>query len=48
MEEEVKFKRQQIQRLTTELKSHYYHDNFFVDPDKKFIKLLQEIIVLFP
>ena len=38
-------KRDEITKITDELKSHYYKNEFFVDPDKKFIDLLQRITV---
>jgi len=44
-EEKIKLTQMQIQNITKELKSHYYLDEFFVDPDKKFINLLEKIIV---
>jgi hypothetical protein len=45
--EEIKQKKDEINRITNELKSHYLIDEFFVDPDKKFLKLLSKIIVNF-
>jgi hypothetical protein len=44
-EEAIKFKKDEISKITNELKSHYLVDEFFVDPDKKFMKLLEKIIV---
>jgi hypothetical protein len=44
-EEKIKLTQLQIQNLTKELKSHYFLEEFFVDPDKKFISLLEKIIV---
>ena len=44
-EEKIKLTQMQIQKITKELKSHYYLDEFFVDPEKKFINLLEKIIV---
>jgi hypothetical protein len=44
-EEKIKLTQMQIQNITKELKSHYYLDEFFVDPEKKFINLLEKIIV---
>jgi len=35
-----------IQELTSELKKHYYYE-FFIDPDKKFVGLLEKLIVNF-
>jgi hypothetical protein len=43
-DEEFKFKKEAIKDITHQLKSHYYED-FFIDPDKKFISLLETIIV---
>jgi hypothetical protein len=44
-EEAIKFKKDEISKITNELKSHYLVDEFFVDPEKKFMKLLEKIIV---
>jgi hypothetical protein len=38
-------KKDEIMTITNELKSHYYKNDFFVDPDKKFINLMQKITV---
>jgi hypothetical protein len=38
-------KKQEIKNITEELRSHYYKNEFFVDPDKKFINLIQRITV---
>ena len=46
-EEELKLKKDVISDITKQLKSHYYIDEFFVDPEKKFINLLEKIIVIF-
>jgi hypothetical protein len=46
-QEEFKFKKEVINEITHQLKSHYYED-FFIDPDKKFISLLEKIIVNIP
>lgn len=46
-EEEIKFKKEEINIITNELKSHYFLEEFFVDPDKKFAKLLEKIIVIY-
>ena len=43
--EELKLKKEEINQITNELKSHYLIDEFFVDPDKKFLNLLSKIIV---
>jgi hypothetical protein len=43
--DEINLKKQEINEITNELKSHYLIDEFFVDPDKKFLKLLSKIIV---
>jgi len=43
--EEIKFKKDEINKITNQLKSHYLIDEFFVDPDKKFMDLLSKIIV---
>ncbi len=43
--EEMQSKKEEIDRITNELKSHYLIDEFFVDPDKKFLNLLSKIIV---
>lgn len=44
---EMPNKRHILEKLTEELKSHYYLDEFFVDPDKKFLKLLEQLINFF-
>jgi len=44
-DEKIKLTQLQIQNLTKELKSHYYLDEFFVDPERKFLNLLETIIV---
>jgi hypothetical protein len=44
-EQEIQLKKDFITTLANELKSHYYIDEFFVDPEKKFIGLLEKIIV---
>jgi hypothetical protein len=44
-EDEIKLKKDFITNIANELKSHYYIDEFFVDPEKKFISLLEKIIV---
>jgi hypothetical protein len=41
----MKLNKDEIYKITNELKSHYYMEEFFVDPDKKFIGLLEKIIV---
>jgi hypothetical protein len=38
-------KKEEIENITKELKSHYYKNEFFVDPDNKFINLIQKITV---
>jgi hypothetical protein len=43
--DEIKLKQDEICKLTNELKSHYFLDVFFVDPEKTFLKLLEKIIV---
>jgi len=40
-----KHKKDEISKITTDLKSHYLIEEFFVDPDKKFFTLLERIIV---
>ena len=47
MEEQLKFKKKLIEKIADDLKSHYYKGEFFVDPDKKFISLLETIIKFF-
>lgn len=42
---ELKTKKDEIYKMTSELKSHYFLDSYFVDPDKTFVKLLEKIIV---
>jgi hypothetical protein len=42
---DMKLNKDEIYKITNELKSHYYMEEFFVDPDKKFIGLLEKIIV---
>jgi hypothetical protein len=44
-EEVIKLKKDEINKITNELKSHYYVEEFFVDPEKKFMGLLEKIIV---
>ena len=44
MEEQFKNKKHHIEKIVKELKSHYFGD-FFVDPDKKFISLLDKLTV---
>lgn len=44
-EDTIKLKKSTIDEITKELKSHYLLEEFFVDPDKKFINLLGKIIV---
>ena len=39
-------KKEEIIKITDELKSHYFKNEFFVDPDNKFIALLQKITVI--
>ena len=46
-QKEIISKRDQIDQITNELKSHFLIDEFFVDPDKKFLNLLSKIIVNF-
>ncbi len=41
----MKMKKELILEITNQLKSHYYEDEFFVDPEKKFLSLLDKIIV---
>ncbi len=38
-------KKDEIKKITDELKAHYYKNEFFVDPDKKFLSLIQKITV---
>jgi hypothetical protein len=45
-EDELRLKKEVITNLTNELKQHYYIDEFFVDPEKKFVGLLERIIVI--
>ena len=40
-------KKDEILEITNELKSHIYKEDFFVDPDKKFISLLERITVFY-
>jgi hypothetical protein len=44
-DETMKMKKELILEITNQLKSHYYEDEFFVDPEKKFLSLLDKIIV---
>ncbi len=44
-EEAMKMKKDEINKITNELRSHYYLEEFFVDPEKKFMGLLEKIIV---
>jgi hypothetical protein len=44
-DEKIKLTQLQIQNITKELKSHYYLDEFFVDPERKFLNLLETVIV---
>jgi hypothetical protein len=46
-EKNVKLKQDELNKIVTELKSHYAYNEFFVDPDKKFTLLLDKIIVIF-
>lgn len=43
----IKLKQNEIINLTKELRSHYYQDKYFVDPDKTFNFLLEKIIVIY-
>jgi hypothetical protein len=45
-EETLKMKKELIMDMTYQLKSHYYDEEFFVDPEKKFLGLLDKIIVI--
>ena len=45
IEETTISKKEEIIKITDELKSHYYKNEFFVDPEKKFVSLLQKITV---
>ena len=45
-DEEIKMKKDEISKITNELKSHIYVEEFFVDPEKKFMSLLEKIIVI--
>jgi hypothetical protein len=46
MHEEITFsKKDEIMKITDELRAHYYKNEFFVDPDKKFLSLIQKITV---
>ncbi len=40
-------KKSQLDVLINQLKEHYYIDEFFIDPDKKFISLLKKLINFF-
>jgi len=42
---DVKNSVEEITKMSKELKSHYFKNEFFVDPDKKFEKLLEKLIV---
>jgi hypothetical protein len=44
-EEELRLKKEEISIFAKELKTHYYFNEFFVDPDQKFVGLLEKIIV---
>jgi hypothetical protein len=45
IEETLKMKKELIMDMTNQLRSHYYDDEFFVDPERKFLGLLDKIIV---
>jgi hypothetical protein len=42
----VSLKKDELDKMVNELKSHYAYNEFFVDPDKNFTKLLDKIIVI--
>ncbi len=46
-EREILFKTSEVKEITERLKSHYYLDDFFIDPDKKFLGLLKKITDFF-
>lgn len=41
----IKTKNEELSLIAKELKKHFYVGEFFVDPDKKFLNLLEKIIV---
>lgn len=41
----VSLKKDELDKMVSELKSHYAYNEFFVDPEKKFPKLLDKVIV---
>lgn len=43
----LKLKKDELDYLTNQLKSHYFLEEFFVDPDQKFLKLLERVIHFF-
>lgn len=46
LDENTFSKKDEIIKITDELKAHYYKNEFFVDPDKKFLSLMQKITVI--
>jgi hypothetical protein len=48
MEEDLmKFKQIQIDTIAKELRTHYVYNEFFVDPNKNFLKKLETVIKFF-
>ncbi len=45
MEDHIISKKSEVENIIKELRSHYYQEKFFVDPDKNFLPLLERIIV---
>lgn len=46
-EENIKMKQFQIDSIAKELRTHYIHNEFFVDPNKDFLKKIEKVIKFF-
>jgi len=44
-EKAIKSTVSEITGMSEQLKTHYFNNEFFVDPDKKFTNLLEKLIV---
>ena len=44
-EKQLKLKKDELNKIVNELRSHYVYNEFFVDPEKNFVLLLEKIIV---
>jgi len=47
IDEKIKNTVTDISSISKQLKSHYYNNEFFVDPEKQFINLLDKLIKYF-